>query len=199
MNPVKPRLTFEEYLEYDDQTDSRYELIDGALTALPPESEPNDAIANYLFLVLVNLGIPFRLIKPHTCEVQVSVLQAGDAQNRFPDLVVLREEHLALTQKRLTIKLDMPPPLLVAEVVSPGQTNRNRDYQRKRAQYFDRGIAEYWILDPKTETLTVFQLNLAQNSHQYVEGGEFRENDLILSDVFPDLQLTVEQIFGAGK
>jgi Uma2 family endonuclease len=199
MNPVKPRLTFEEYLEYDDETDNRYELIDGALIALPPESEPNDAIANYLFLVLVNLGIPFRLIRPHTCEVQVSVLQAGDAQNRFPDVVVLREEHLALTQKRLTIKLDMPPPLFVAEVVSPGQTNRHRDYQRKRHQYFDRGIAEYWILDPQDETVTVLWLNLEQDSQQYVEVGQFSDRILIPSAVFPTLELTPEQIFMAGK
>jgi Uma2 family endonuclease len=199
MNPVKPRLTFEEYLEYQDETDDRYELIDGALIALPPESESNDAIANYLFLVLVNLGISFKLIRPHTCEVQVSVLQSGDAQNRFPDLVVLREEHLALTQKRLTIKLDMPPPLFVAEVVSPGQTNRNRDYQRKRPQYFDRGTAEYWILDPKNETVTVFQLDLEQNLQQSVEVGQFGDRLLIPSAVFPTLALTPAQIFGAGK
>ncbi|MGV0023414.1 Uma2 family endonuclease [Phormidesmis priestleyi] len=198
MNPVKPRLTFEEYLEYDDETDNRYELIDGALIALPPESEPNDFLAVWLQFELAKL-INLRLVKTHTCEIQVSVLQAGDAQNRFPDLVVLREEHLALTQKRLTIKLDMPPPLFVAEVVSPGQTNRNRDYQRKRHQYFDRDIAEYWILDPDNETVTVFQLNLEQNSQQYVEVGQFQGNDLILSDVFPDLQLTVDRIFSAGR
>jgi Uma2 family endonuclease len=198
MNPVKPRLTFEEYLEYDDETDDRYELIDGELIALPPESEPNDFLATWLQFELAKL-VNLRLVRVHTCEVQVSVLRAGDAQNRFPDLVVLREEHLALTQKRLTIKLDMPPPLFVAEVVSPGQSNRERDYQRKRQQYFDRGIAEYWILDPKSQTVTVFQLNLEQNSQQYVEMGEFRENDLILSDVFPDLQLTPDRIFSAGK
>jgi Uma2 family endonuclease len=37
--------SFEEYLSYDDETDNRYELVDGELIALPPEAEPNSAIA----------------------------------------------------------------------------------------------------------------------------------------------------------
>lgn len=91
------RLTFEQYLEIDDETESRYELADGRLVELPPESEPNTSIANYLFLQLVNAGMPFRLVQPHACELQVPVLQAGDPANRYPDLVILREEHLELT------------------------------------------------------------------------------------------------------
>jgi Uma2 family endonuclease len=195
MKTVKPRLTFEEYLEYDDETDNRYELVNGELFALPPESELNDAIANYLFLVLANAGIPFRLIKPHTCEIQVSGLQKGDPQNRFPDLVVLREEHLPLTQKRLTIKLDMPPPQLVAEVVSPGQKNRERDYDRKRTQYAHRGIPEYWMIDPGNQVVIVLKLA----SDQYVEIGQFRGDDRLLSNMFPTLQLTAEQVLKAGE
>ena len=35
----------------------------------------------------------------------------------------------------------MPPPQLVAEVVSPGQNNRNRDYKDKLAQYQRQGRA----------------------------------------------------------
>jgi hypothetical protein len=61
--------------------------------------------------------MPFPLVRPGKCDVQVPVLQTGDAANRIPDLVVLREEHLALTQKRLTVTLDMPPPVMVMEVV----------------------------------------------------------------------------------
>jgi hypothetical protein len=34
-------LTFDDYLAYDDGTDSRYELVDGELIAMPPESPEN--------------------------------------------------------------------------------------------------------------------------------------------------------------
>lgn len=151
MTQAKPKFaTFEAYLEFDDGTDNRYELIDGELVELPPESEPNDAIANYLFLKLVAAGLPYRLVRPGKCEIQVPVLQKGDAANRYPDFLILDEVHLSLTQKRFTIKLDAPPPRLVAEVLSPGKTNRDRDLIRKRAQYAKRSIPEYWLVDPST-------------------------------------------------
>jgi hypothetical protein len=37
----------------------------------------------------------------------------------------LHAKILQLTQRRLTITLDMPPSRLIVEVVSPGKTNRN--------------------------------------------------------------------------
>lgn len=192
---TKRPLTFKKYLNLsDDGTDNRYELVDGELIELPPESGPNDAIANYLFLMLVSAGIPFQLVRPHTCELQVPVLKSGDPFNRYPDLVVLKEEHLLLTQNRLTITLDMPPPQLVAEVVSPGQSNRERDFKRKRDQYCKRLISEYWIIDPEQEVVIVLQLE----SDRYVEAGMFRGSDQIYS-TFSSLILTANQLLGAGK
>lgn len=195
MTQAKPRFSsFEEYLSYDDGTDNRYELIDGELFELPPESGPNDAIANYLFLVLVQSGIPFLRVRPGRCEIQVPVLQKKDAANRYPDLVILEDVHLALVEKRLTIKLDMPPPRLVAEVVSPGKMNRERDLIRKRAQYAARGIPEYWVLDPDLGSVAVLIL----------EGGAytaiaFQGDEPIQSPILQGLELTANQIFNATR
>ncbi len=188
--------TFEEYLTYDDGTDTRYELVDEELVELPPESRPNLLIANFLFLFLVNAGVPLNLVYTHACEIQVPVLQVGDAKNRYPDLVILREEHLALTQQRATITLQMSPPVLIAEVVSPGDANRVRDYERKREQYCQIGVQEYWLLDPELQIVIVLTLK----SGKYLEVGQFRGHNLIQSqlEMLQGLQLTSEQIFGAG-
>ena len=186
------KLTFDEYLNYSDNTDNRYELIDGELIALPPESEPNNFIANYLFFYLASSGlVPLRLIKTHNCEVQVAVLRSGDAANRYPDLIILEPEHIPLTANRLTITFDMLPPRLVVEVVSPGRVGRERDYERKRAQYSARGIAEYWVIDPIQQVVTVLRLE----DGQYVEVGVFRDGEAMMSPMFPQLSLTVQQIF----
>jgi Uma2 family endonuclease len=194
MTQAKPRCsTFEEYLSYDDGTDNRYQLIDEELVELPAELEPNDYIANYLFLIFANAGISPRLIRPHTCEIQVPVLKKGDAQNRYPDLVVLQDVHLQLTQRRLTITLDMPPPVLVVEVVSPGPTNRRRDLIAKRDQYCQRGILEYWVIDPEEQSVLVLKLV----DDQYVEIGTFKGSDRILSHQFPSIALTPDQLFAA--
>jgi Uma2 family endonuclease len=168
------KLTFEEYLNYKDSTDNRYELIDGELIALPPESGLNYFIAMELFwLLAVAEVVPRRLIKIHACEIQVPVLRFSDAANRYPDLVILREEHWELTQNRLTVTLDMPPPQLIVEVVSPGTAGRERDCDRKRAQYAARGIPEYWIVDPQEQIVMVLQLE----GDRYIEVGVFQDYD----------------------
>ena len=188
------KLTFEEYLNYDDGTDNRYELTNGALIALPPESGVNNTIALWLVLQLAKL-IDFRRVRMHACCLQVPIVKLGLPENRYPDFVVLREEHIPLIQKQLAIKLDMPPPQLVVEVVSPGKQSYQRDYVEKRQQYEARGIPEYWIIDPERQRVTVLKLE----EGVYAEVGQFPGADRIPSQQFPDLALTVAEILQAGQ
>ena len=189
--------TFEDYLAHSDEMAlvGRFQLIDGELVELPPESEPNDFVADNLqfYLAMANL-LPRRLVKTHTCEVQVPVLHPKDPANHFPDLVILREEHLALTQRRLTITLDMPPPRLIAELVSPGKINRDRDTIPKRSQYAALGVPEYWLIDPDGKTVTV--LTLSGEDYQTI--GTFSGSESIQSQELPGLSLPVEQLFEGG-
>jgi Uma2 family endonuclease len=105
--------------------------------------------------------------------------------------VILREEHLQLTQRRLTITLDMPPPQLIAEVVRPSRSNRDRDYINKQAQYAAIGVFEYWLIDPSTQTVMVLGLQ----GDEYREVGMLSRGDRIDSTTFPGLTLTAKQIF----
>jgi Uma2 family endonuclease len=105
--------------------------------------------------------------------------------------VVLRQEHLQLTQRRLTITLDMPPPRLIAEIVSPGKTNRDRDSIHKRSQYAAIGVPEYWLLDPVAQTVMVLVLE----GKDYREVGVFSGEEAIASLEFAELKLTAGQIF----
>ncbi|MDE5940412.1 MAG: Uma2 family endonuclease [Lachnospiraceae bacterium] len=47
-------------------------------------------------------------------------------------------------------------PDFVIEIVSP--SNRKMDYVRKLALYKEAGVREYWIVDPKYERVTVYDL-----------------------------------------
>lgn len=196
MTQAKVKLaSFEEYLAYSNETPlaGRYELVRGELVELPPESRLNSTIAIRLLLALLTTGVDVELIHPGKREIQVPILCPQDAANRYPDLVVLRPEHLALTQRRLTITRNMPPPRLVVEVVSPGKTNRDRDYIQKRSQYAAIDVPEYWLIDPIAQTVLV--LSLARDTYQDV--GAFGIQERIASGEFPDLALAVEQLFGA--
>jgi Uma2 family endonuclease len=105
---------------------------------MPPESELNRRIAAFLFIYFSQQGIsPQRL----TMKSEIVVIGAR-ATTRFPDVMILSEELATALEgaRRSTVMPEMPPPLLVVEVVSPGQ--ETRDYRYKRSEYAARGIAE---------------------------------------------------------
>ncbi len=186
--------SFEEYLatEPSDLPEGRFEYWDGELIEVMSESGFNDAIANYLFILLVNAGIYYELIRPHSCELEVT----GKPRSRLPDLVILEEAHLPLIERRNTVTRDMPPPRVVVEVVSPGTQNRNRDLIAKRKQYADRGIPEYWLLDPSNRCVIILEL---VELGLYQEVGTYSGEEPIVSLAFPDLNLNATQILSAGR
>jgi Uma2 family endonuclease len=75
----------------------------------------------------------------------------------------------------------------------------------KFADYEEMGIAEYWIIDyaalggrkfignPKQSTISV--CNLVDGEYQI---SKFQNNDRLISQIFPELNLTANQIFTAG-
>ena len=92
----------------------------------------------------------------------------------------------------------------MAEVVS---SNWQNDYARKVEDYAVLGIPEYWIADyaglggtrhigkPKQPTLSIYQLIDGEYQVQ-----QFRGKDLInQSLIFPELNLTAEQVFQGQK
>lgn len=129
------------------------------------------------------------------CEIQTPVLALGDAANRYPAIVAIREEHRSLTRKRMTITLKMPLLRFVLEVVSPGQTNHDRGYVRKRAQYAAVGILEYMIVDPQAQVVIV--LVLEQGS--YREAGCYEGDRGIVCPTFPTLNLKAAEIFATEQ
>lgn len=187
MIQVKPRFqSFEEYLAYDDGTNKLYELFNGELIEVPPESGQNVQIATFLLIHFASL-IGYRRVRGHGLELEVN----GEPRNRYPDLTILREEHIEQLAKRNTVRLTMSPPLLVVEVVSPGELQRDRDYVAKRIQYLDCGIPEYWIIDPDLQTVLILELS----ANNYREVGSFGSESQLLSPQFEQLSLTAAQIF----
>jgi Uma2 family endonuclease len=190
MTTTTRRMTLEEYLDYDDGTDTRYELVNGELAEVPSESDLNNLIAIYLLAELLRF-LPVRLLRRGT-EV---VVNGYHTTTRIPDLMVLTEDlAVALTgAKRSVVMPDMPPPALVVEIVSPGTANEVRDYRYKRSEYAARSIAEYWIVDPQQAQITILTLVAG-----LYEEASFQGNDRLISSTLPNLDLTPAQVLQAG-
>ncbi len=186
---TKP-MTLEDFLNHDDGTDNRYELVNGELIAMPPESRLNISIAIFLLKCFLQHGIPDAQLAMKT---QIAV-SGSQATAREPDLMVLSEETvLALDgAKQSFITHDMPPPLLVVEIVSPKQ--ESRDYRHKRTEYAGRQIPEYWIIDPIAQKITILSWMDGLYEEQIFEG-----QHAVASTQFPSLKLTTNTILTAGR
>jgi Uma2 family endonuclease len=191
MVQTRPKFhSFDDYLTYDDGTDHLYELFNGELIEVPPESGQNVQIANCLFLAFA-LMLGTDRVRGHGLELEVR----GEPKNRYPYLTILRPEHIQLLATRNTIRLSMPPPLLVVEVASPGELQWERDYIAKRTQYEDLGIPEYWIINPQDRTVLV----LEHRGQGYTPLATFAGSQPIISTQFPAFTLTATELFAGGQ
>ncbi len=180
--------SFEDYLAYEDDNNRLYELFNGELVQVPPESGFNIGIANFLFSFFLPL-VGYLRVRGHGLELEVN----GEPRNRYPDLTIIKSEHIEQLRSRNTIRLQMAPPDLVVEVVSPGDLQRDRDYIAKRIQYQDRDIPVYWIIDPQVREIMVLTLTAAGYQEQI-----YRDNDK-LQFQGTLLNLTAAAILSAGS
>jgi Uma2 family endonuclease len=177
--PVKlPRFqSFEDYLAYEDPSDRVYELFNGELIEVPPESGANVETATKLLVYFAGM-FGYRRVRGHGLELEVR----GEPRNRYPDLTIIKPEHIDLLRSRNTLRWEMAPPDLVVEIVSPGDLQRDRDYIAKRSQYQDREIPSYWIVDPQLQEIMVLTLIDRQYREQIYRGSDRLEfQDLALN------------------
>lgn len=65
MTTTTRRMTLEEYLDYEDGTDTRYELVNGELAEVPSESDLNNEIA---MILLFAIG---QFVNPKGCDLHL--------------------------------------------------------------------------------------------------------------------------------
>lgn len=190
MTITTKRFTFEEYLRYDDGTDTRYELVNGELIPMSLGSGKHGAIIKFLEKSFDaesdRLGRDWVALQ---ASVGLRSPRAGRWDTcRIPDVtVMLREQWQAFDDREAVIELNEPRPFLVVEVVS--ESTKTTDYRAKRSEYAVLEIAEYWIVDPLEQKVTVCTL-----LEGLYETQVFSESQRLVSTVFPELNLTAEQV-----
>ena len=198
-NQPQQKLTFAQFLEQLPD-EGRYELVDGEIIRiLPTRMHENVAefISDSLKAEVRRLNLNYRV----SGRIMVRTLNAeGNEQGRHPDVSVVDK---TLWDSNLSAYSALLEPLqLAVEVVS---TNWEDDYVDKLDEYQRLGIAEYWIVDylaiasrsylgnPKQPTVFVYLLD----NNKVYQSKAYRGTDKIVSRTFPELNLTVEQIWTA--
>ena len=197
----KPQfVSFDEFIAwYPENSEHRYELHNGVIIEMPKPRGKHSEIAGFLTYKLnVAIDTPnSNYFIPKECVVKPLREESGYE----PDVIILDRLSVVNEPRWETGSIiTMGSSIrLIVEVVS---SNWRDDYALKASDYEEMGIAEYWIVDylglggkrfignPKQPTISVY--NLVEGEYQV---NQFRENDLIKSVVFPELNLTAEQIF----
>ena len=63
----------------------------------------------------------------------------------------------------------------------------------KHSLYERFGVSEYWIVDPKAESVEVFRLS----GGHYAASLEYGKDDLLTSPLFPGLSIPLSEVFSS--
>ncbi|MEH1812481.1 MAG: Uma2 family endonuclease [Nostoc sp.] len=200
---LRQLVTFDEFVaKYPDNTGKRYELHDGVIVEMPQPTGDHQEVVGFLAFEITRECI--RLNLPYFIPKTVLVRPPENESAYSPDVLILNRPNLVkepLWKKESTVSQAESIPLVV-EVVS---SNWRDDYLKKAADYEAVGIPEYWIVDyaalggrrfignPKQSTVSLY--TLIDGEYQV---SQFQGSDRIISPLFPELNLTAEQIFQAG-
>jgi Uma2 family endonuclease len=125
------------------------DLIDGVIYMASPDNTDANKLCVWL-LGLMDLFVEANELGQMF--VNRAAFRLDDGNSPEPDIAFVRKDRLPLVQRGFT---DGPPDLAV-EIVSPESVER--DYEKKRRQYQQAGVTEYWIVDEIEETVTLLRL-----------------------------------------
>jgi len=193
-------LSFEEFLNWDDDSGRSFELVNGVAMPLSEPTAKHEDVVDGLCRLLVDhcqsLNLPY--VPRQSKQVRLNAAPGESESSRKADIVVFaKEEWVRMRQSSASAAAYIPPPLAI-EVVS---TNWRDDYRIKLNEYETLGILEYWIVDyaglggvqyigsPKQSTVTINRL--IDGEYQALR---YQGEAIIVSPTFPQLVLTIAQI-----
>jgi len=196
--PIKKedrKYSYADYLEWPN--DERWELIDGvAYDMSPAPNRRHQWLVGEVFVKIHNI------LKDQPCEVYISpfdvrMSEMPEATNNEIFNVVQPDVSVYCRGDQLDDAGAVTAPDIAVEVLSPFTSVKD---QREKLRLYERFcVAEYWIIDPANETLSVY--STIKESGQvtmpclYGKPEIFGASDIYISRVLPDFSLKLEELF----
>lgn len=169
----------------DERPDSdlgHYELLNGRIVVSPPAGWPHGRIGVRIARVLdehaERRGIG------HAFDSSAGFdLPSGDTLE--PDASLVSHARWNAAPAPVLGQFLKVVPDLVVEILSP--STRRRDLTEKKDVYAKNGVDEYWVIDPRARSITVFS-----RRGDAFDDGVTRTSGALLSRLLPELEAAVE-------
>ena len=188
MATLKPRsgirLSVEEFLELPDTYDKRkMELDEGELYVMPRPRTGHQFLQSRMMLHTGNYLDGFDDPPAQVFHDDIVALSLESRILFSPDLVIFLEGSQAVVTDRMV----EGAPDIVMEILS---SDRNRDLIRKRQVYAEAGVLEYWIFDPRQDTVTLLELH----DGEYIERAVLTADDTLTTPLLPGLAIPLADV-----
>ena len=189
MTTAKPKLRTGARMSLDEflalgETDERLELFDGVLYLMSSPSKDHQ-------FLMIRIRLQFEAFLDDfdlpPCEVHhdMTTILSEELQRVVePDLVVILAGRADIGGVRHVEGV----PDIVVEILS---SDRAHDLVFKRRIYAEAGVREYWIIDPRADTVLLLEL---QGDH-YVERANLTATDTLTTPLLPGLAIPLAEIF----
>jgi Uma2 family endonuclease len=192
---LAPQLSFEEFVQ-TCPTEGRYEFVEGEIVRILATRQHDnvaDFVAKRLDREIDRLNLDYRVSGRISL---VTTTVAGVKQGRNPDVTVVTKA--IWNANLLSYRPLQEPSQIAVEIVS---SNWEDDYIDKLEEYQRAGVTEFWIIDYLALGSRSYLGNLKRPTffvHTLREGRYdvqlFRQDEAIVSQPFPELTLTLNQI-----
>jgi Uma2 family endonuclease len=180
---AEKKITIPEFLDMDFEEGYIYELINGEIMRrTSPNRDHQEASANVHFALMAfvkahNLG------KVYAAPMDVYLTEFDLV---VPDLIFVSKNNEAIHRNELYIE---GVPDLIVEILSKGTQNVDRG--KKNTQYKKFGVKEYWIVNPRSKSIEVYEWM----NGDYELFSDAEETGEIESKVLAGFKLDVSEIF----
>lgn len=188
LNYNKKRVTYEEYLELVENTDERYELIDGEIFYLAAPRFKHQVAVNELFGHFYNF-FKGKTCRPLTSPFDVHLFNRAscfeeDPNVVQPDIIVMCDEDKVTPEGKY-----FGIPTLVVEVLSP--STKEKDLLKKMSLFLNSNVREYWIVNTEKENVHVYYFENREMNDDTVYMGDM----IVKSVIFEGLEIPISEIF----
>lgn len=179
------KASYEEFLQLSENSEERYEYIDGEIYLLASPKTIHQQVLGELFGLFYN-WFKGKKCRPMLAPYDITLKRNTENINVVqPDLMVICDLEDNLNERDYY----MGVPALMVEILS--ESSRGKDAVKKLDLYMSTGVKEYWIINPFNKEVTVF---LFENS-DVLKNTTYKNSETVASYTFEGLEASLKSIF----